>query len=89
MFNERDADVLRNIERHLSEDDPEFAAMMGQYATPRAQRLRHDLAIAVVAMLATLCIVLVGVGGCVLIVLCAAGVIGWRRVRRVKWATDA
>jgi len=44
-----------------------------RYATPRAQRLRRDLAIAVVAMLATLCIVLVGVGGCVLIVLCAAG----------------
>jgi hypothetical protein len=89
VFNERDAEVLRNIERHLSEDDPKFAAMMSQDATPRAQRLRHDLAIAVVAMLATLCIVLVGVGGCVLIALCAAGVIGWRRARRAQWATDA
>ena len=88
MFNERDAEVLRNIERHLSEDDPEFAAMMTRYARPRARRLRHDLAIAIVAMLATLCIVLVGVGGWVLIVLCVAGMIGWRRVRRANWATD-
>jgi hypothetical protein len=89
MFNERDADVLRNIERHLSEDDPKFAAMMSQHATPRAHRLRHDLAIAIVAMLATLCIVLIGLGGWVLIVLCAAGVMGWRWVRRTEWATDA
>jgi hypothetical protein len=63
--------------------------MMNQYATPGAHRLRHDLAIAVVAMLATLCILLIGVGGCVLIVLCAAGVIGWRWVRRTEWVTDA
>ena len=33
------------------------------------------------AILATLGIVLVGFGGCLVIVLCAAGVIGWRRAR--------
>jgi Flp pilus assembly protein TadB len=84
VLSEREARVLRIIERRLSADDPAFAAMMVRFSPRRSSRRLgplHALLITTAVLLAAVCIVLVESSSGLVALVVVWVVLGLRRWR--------
>lgn len=79
MLSDWERRALGEIARHLTEEDPAFAAAMSP-ARPLS-RYTHDVIVVIAALLATVCLALTSVGPGLVAALFAATVFVVRRVR--------